>query len=60
MNLIFCKFCGNLLFKSESAVAGILDITIKCPLCGKILKLPDDETIVKEKDKHKNSRPGLD
>ena len=47
--LIQCKFCGALLFKTK--IIAFFDTEIRCPKCKKILKIPDDIVITKEKTK---------
>ena len=45
--LIQCKFCGQLLLKSEAGI--FFNTQIKCPKCKKILNLPEDVVITLDK-----------
>lgn len=45
--LIQCRFCGNLLMKTE--IVSIFNTEIKCPQCKKKLTLPDDVIITLDK-----------
>ena len=43
--LIQCRFCGRILFKIKDPMIQLLDIEIKCPQCGKLLKIKENTVI---------------
>jgi len=40
--LIVCRKCGTLLLKIDNAVFGVLNGTMKCPGCNRLISLPED------------------
>lgn len=43
--LIQCKSCGRILFKVGDPMIQLLNIEIKCPQCGKLLKIKENTVI---------------
>lgn len=54
--IIQCRSCGGILFKTQQPFVATLQIEIKCPVCKKILKMPEDIIVNQDRER----KPGLE